>query len=748
MQSGIDLSGASSSQVPFIRIYECTPECGFPDVETMVVLHVDVLGSVNHPSTVKWFCMFGEVGVPVELLSSHILRCYAPPHAPGSVWTEIEKILANALRLAKNCRYKFNHNDPGASPFERDLKVHFLKWLIIIVNREYNKLNVLDEEGQGIIHLLAALGYEWAMRPVVAAGANPNLRDVRGWTALHWAARYGREETVVSLIRLGSAPDALDDPTSEFPEGRTASDLASIKGHEGIARYLAETLEKTDMDDGVSSTPAADKSMVSQQSCYHVIGVHRYFWECQKELGKCRDENSVIRCVETLVASLNKVENTGAIDPLRCSCQKPEKHRSLKDPNRIVKNSGELIFASTSSTHRKRDSNGHANVLIKTYIKRGLDTQNEKQIPMQSGIDLSGASSSQVPFIRIYECTPECGFPDVETMVVLHVDVLGSMNHPSTVKWFCMFGEVGVPVELLSSHILRCYAPPHAPGFVSIYVTCGNGRLCINREYNKLNVLDEEGQGIIHLLAALGYEWAMRPVVAAGANPNLRDVRGWTALHWAARYGREETVVSLIRLGSAPDALDDPTSEFPEGRTASDLASIKGHEGIARYLAETLEKTDMDDGVSSTPAADKSMVSQQSCYHVIGVHRYFWECQKELGKCRDENSVIRCVESLVASLNKVENTGAIDPLRCSCQKPEKHRSLKDPNRIVKNSEDSVKTKDNEVSVPGYMLYERVLRPTEVGITKVLDGEENQSSEESYINNETLSNLKCMKEMQS
>ncbi|KAK1291487.1 Calmodulin-binding transcription activator 3 [Acorus calamus] len=388
MQSGVDLSGASSSQVPFIRIYECTPECGFPDVETMVVLHVDVLGSVNHPSTVKWFCMFGEVGVPVELLSSHILRCYAPPHAPGfvsiyvtcgngrlcsnvrkfeygykkvtnlpdetkfqqrilhmmnfdarSVWTEIEKILANALRLAKNCRYKFNHNDPGASPFERDLKVHFLKWLIIIVNREYNKLNVLDEEGQGIIHLLAALGYEWAMRPVVAAGANPNLRDVRGWTALHWAARYGREETVVSLIRLGSAPDALDDPTSEFPEGRTASDLASIKGHEGIARYLAETLEKTDMDDGVSSTPAADKSMVSQQSCYHVIGVHRYFWECQKELGKCRDENSVIRCVETLVASLNKVENTGAIDPLRCSCQKPEKHRSLKDPNRIVKNS-------------------------------------------------------------------------------------------------------------------------------------------------------------------------------------------------------------------------------------------------------------------------------------------------------------------------------------------------------------------------------------------------------------------------
>ncbi|KAK1256710.1 hypothetical protein QJS04_geneDACA008073 [Acorus gramineus] len=30
--------------------------------------------------------------------------------------------------------------------------------------------------------------------------------------------------------------------------------------------------------------------------------------------------------------------------------------------------------------------------------------------------------------------------------------------------------------------------------------------------------------------------------------------------------------------------------------------------------------------------------------------------------------------------------------------------------------------------PGYMLYERILRPAEVGVTKALDGEENQSSE--------------------
>lgn len=49
-----------------------------------------------------------------------------------------------------------------------------------------------------------------------------------------------REETVIALIKLGGAPGAVEDPTSTFPQGRTAADLASSRGHKGIAAYLAE----------------------------------------------------------------------------------------------------------------------------------------------------------------------------------------------------------------------------------------------------------------------------------------------------------------------------------------------------------------------------------------------------------------------------------------------------------------------------------------------------------------------------
>ncbi|XLR00489.1 hypothetical protein S83_066687, partial [Arachis hypogaea] len=50
------------------------------------------------------------------------------------------------------------------------------------------KSHVLDEGGQGVLHLAAALGYDWALQPTIISGVNVNFCIVNGWTALHWAA--------------------------------------------------------------------------------------------------------------------------------------------------------------------------------------------------------------------------------------------------------------------------------------------------------------------------------------------------------------------------------------------------------------------------------------------------------------------------------------------------------------------------------------------------------------------------------
>ncbi|XP_016574931.1 calmodulin-binding transcription activator 3 isoform X2 [Capsicum annuum] len=121
------------------------------------------------------------------------------------------------------------------------MKDKLYEWLVSRAHEEDKGPNILDDGGRGVIHLVASLGYEWGLLPLIAAGISPNFRDARGRTALHWAAHYGREDMVIALIKLGVAAGAVDDPTTAFPGGRTAADLAFSRGHKGIAGYLAES---------------------------------------------------------------------------------------------------------------------------------------------------------------------------------------------------------------------------------------------------------------------------------------------------------------------------------------------------------------------------------------------------------------------------------------------------------------------------------------------------------------------------
>ncbi|CAN1813149.1 Calmodulin-binding transcription activator 2 [Linum perenne] len=121
------------------------------------------------------------------------------------------------------------------------IKEKLYAWLLHKVLESGKGPCVLDDDGQGILHLAAALGWDWAIKPTVAAGVSINFRDVNGWTALHWAAYCGREQTVAVLVSWRAAPGALTDPSPEFPSGRTAAELASGNGHKGISGFLAES---------------------------------------------------------------------------------------------------------------------------------------------------------------------------------------------------------------------------------------------------------------------------------------------------------------------------------------------------------------------------------------------------------------------------------------------------------------------------------------------------------------------------
>lgn len=90
--------------------------------------------------------------------------------------------------------YGGDHISPRDVLFQRLMRDKLYEWLVFKVHEEGKGPHILDEEGQGVIHLAAALGYVWAMGLLIAAGISPNFRDAHGRTGLHWASYFGRSD--------------------------------------------------------------------------------------------------------------------------------------------------------------------------------------------------------------------------------------------------------------------------------------------------------------------------------------------------------------------------------------------------------------------------------------------------------------------------------------------------------------------------------------------------------------------------
>lgn len=179
--------------------------------------------------------------------TSRILSIMSTKLSPIAL-LEAKKLAVKTSDISDSWIYLLKSITENRTPFQQAregvleiiLRARLREWLIERVAEGSKKSTEFDVNGQGVIHLCAILGYTWAVHPFVWSGLSINFRDKSGWTALHWAAYYGREKMVAVLLSVGARPNVVTDPTAKNPEGCTAADLASMNGYDGLAAYLSE----------------------------------------------------------------------------------------------------------------------------------------------------------------------------------------------------------------------------------------------------------------------------------------------------------------------------------------------------------------------------------------------------------------------------------------------------------------------------------------------------------------------------
>ncbi|KAK9090094.1 hypothetical protein Sjap_023271 [Stephania japonica] len=295
----VPLAGHSLStftQKHKFEIHEISPEWGYSMEETKVIITGSFLCDLSEQ---RWTCMFGNIEVPAQIIQNGVLRCYAPPHIPGKIGLSIgsgvgepcsqlrefeyrdssppkpdtTKSVSDMLLLVQFSEMVFDDSlidkedgvpitsvtrntwanivegllvgseNPSSTMewlVEELLKDKLQQWLSSKYNKGDSSNFSLPKGKQNIIHIAAGLGFEWALCPILNTGVSVNIRDVNGWTALHWAARFGREKMVAALIAAGASAEAVTDPTSQDPVGKTAGSIAAAHGHKGLAGYLSE----------------------------------------------------------------------------------------------------------------------------------------------------------------------------------------------------------------------------------------------------------------------------------------------------------------------------------------------------------------------------------------------------------------------------------------------------------------------------------------------------------------------------
>uniref|UniRef100_UPI003AAD9DCE serine/threonine-protein phosphatase 6 regulatory ankyrin repeat subunit C isoform X1 n=2 Tax=Centroberyx gerrardi TaxID=166262 RepID=UPI003AAD9DCE len=451
----------------------------------------------------------------------------------------------------------------------------------LLLNKGAN-VSASDEQDRQPIHWAAYLGHVEVVKLLVSHSADAMCKDKRGYTPLHAAAASGQLDVVKYLLRLGVEIDEAN------AFGNTALHMACHAGQEAVASELVNNGANINQPNHHGYTPL------------HLAAV----------------SSSGALCLELLInngADVNMQSKEGK-SPLHMAAI----HGRFTRSQILIQNGGEIdcVDVYGNAPLHVAARYGHE-LLISTLMTNGADAAKQGihgMLPIHLAVlyGFPGCCRKLLSSGQLYNIVP--------SLTSGHMPPVGfDINTPDNLGRTCLHAAAsGGNVDCLNL-LLNCGADSSIKdnlGRAPLHYAAANGNshctIAMVRASAEVNELDLTGCSPLHYAAAShtfrGGDrhdsdtdhsaerekeafLCLEYLLDNGANPTLKNSKGYSAVHYAAAHGNKQHLELLLEISF--NCLGEVESNVPV--SPLHLAAYNGHCEALRLLSETLVSLDVRD---------------------------------------------------------------------------------------------------------------------------------------------------------
>ncbi|KAJ8390506.1 hypothetical protein AAFF_G00103030 [Aldrovandia affinis] len=533
----------------------------------------------------------------------------------------------------------------------------YLEMVKLLLNKGAN-LSASDKKERQPLHWAAYLGHLEVVKLLVSRSADAVCKDKRGYTPLHAASASGQMEVVKYLLRLGAE---IDEPNAF---GNTALHVACYRRRARTGLWMFTAYVSV-----LTSTSPNDLR------------------ECLHPLHLAAVSTNGALCLELLVnngADVNMQSKEGK-SPLHMAAI----HGRFTRSQILIQNGGEIdcVDKYGNTPLHVAAKYGHE-LLISTLMTNGADTARQGihgMFPLHLAV-LYGFSDCCRKLLSSGQL-----YSIVSSLSNEHVLSAGfDINTPDNFGRTCLHAAAsGGNVECLNL-LLSSGADLSRKdklGRTPLHYAAANGNsactVTLVSAGADVNQLDSKGCTPLHYAAAAqafrrvdrhyagshqseeekGKETfiCLEHLLDNGADPSMRNIKGYSAVHYAAAHGSKQNLELLLEMSF--NCLGDVESSIPV--SPLHLAAYNGHCEALRVLAETLVSLDVRDSGGCTALYLAAQRGHYQCVEVLlghGASCLLKEARRKWTPLHGAaaNGHTECLHLLIDSGEKADITDVMD----------------------------------------------------------------------------------------